>query len=38
MSQENEELIKCLNEINQSLKDINSSLKSLKIITACVDY
>ncbi len=38
MSQDNEELIKCLNEINQSLKDINSSLKSLKIITACVDY
>lgn len=38
MSQDNEELIKCLNEINQSLKDINSSLKSLKVITACVDY
>ena len=38
MSQDNKELIKCLNEINQSLKDINSSLKSLKIITACVDY
>lgn len=38
MSQDNEELIKCLNEINQNLKDINSSLKSLKIITACVDY
>lgn len=38
MSQDNEELIKCLNEINQSLKDINSSLKSLKIITACIDY
>lgn len=38
MKQDNEELIKCLNEINQSLKNINSSLKSLKVITACVDY